>query len=155
GQAKKYYHSVIGCNSRLDTIQAAILDVKLGYLDEFSKARNEVADKYDRAFVNVNWLKIPTRQAQSTHVFHQYTLLLENKELRDGLKNYLEKKGIPSMIYYPVPLHLQEAFKTDEATEGDFPICESLCARVLSLPIHTEMNDVVQDFIIESLKSFR
>ncbi|MCS3555817.1 MULTISPECIES: DegT/DnrJ/EryC1/StrS aminotransferase family protein [unclassified Sphingobacterium] len=155
GQAKKYYHSVIGCNSRLDTIQAAVLNVKLKYLDKYSEARNRVADTYDRAFRDISWIKIPVRVANSTHVFHQYTLQLVNQSDRDQLKIHLQERGVPSMVYYPVSLHLQEAFKTSEFGEGDFPICEDLCTRVLSLPIHTEMDTETLSYIIESVKSFK
>lgn len=155
GQAKKYHHSVIGCNSRLDTIQAAVLNVKLKYLDKYSEARNRVADTYDRAFKDLLWIKIPVRVANSTHVFHQYTLQLVNQSDRDQLKIHLQELGVPSMVYYPVSLHLQEAFKTSEFGEGDFPICEDLCTRVLSLPIHTEMDIETLSYIIESVKSFK
>lgn len=155
GQAKKYHHSVIGCNSRLDTIQAAILNVKLQYLDHYSAARNSVADSYDKAFANLSWLKTPMRVSYSTHVFHQYTVQLVDAVDRDPLKDYLQEKGIPSMVYYPVSLHLQEAFKTDEFGVGDFPICEDLCTRVLSLPIHTEMDQNTLSYIIESVKSYK
>lgn len=155
GQEKKYYHKVIGCNSRLDTIQAAILDVKLSLLDEYSNSRNAVANAYDLAFENLPWLQTPQRVFNSTHVFHQYTLKLKNYEDRDKLKTHLDRLGVPSMVYYPVSLHLQEAFKTEEFDEGDFPVCEDLCKRVLSLPIHTEMKPNHLDFIINSVKSFK
>lgn len=154
GQAKKYHHSVIGCNSRLDTIQAAILNVKLAHLDCYSASRNEVADAYDNAFKNLSWLKIPKRNANSTHVFHQYTVQLQDAMQRDKLKAYLQDKGVPSMVYYPVSLHLQEAFKTDEFGEGDFPVCEDLCSRVLSFPIHTEMDQDTLTYIIETVKNY-
>lgn len=155
GQAKKYHHSVIGCNSRLDTIQAAILNVKLKHLKRYSASRNEVADAYDDSFKNLNWLRTPNRLPESTHVFHQYTIKLENSEDRDLLKSHLDRLGVPSMVYYPIPLHLQEAFKTSEFGEGDFPVCEDLCKRVLSLPIHTEMDDRTVKYIIDSVKSFK
>lgn len=155
GQAKKYYHSVIGCNSRLDTMQAAILNIKLKYLDDYSKARNHVASSYDIAFANLSWMKTPVRVSNSTHVFHQYTVQLVDAEDRDKLKLFLQEKGIPSMIYYPVSLHLQEAFKTDQFNEGDFPICENLCKRVLSLPIHTEMDNNTLKYIIQTVKSYK
>ncbi|MNK44373.1 UDP-2-acetamido-2-deoxy-3-oxo-D-glucuronate aminotransferase [compost metagenome] len=155
GQAKKYHHSVIGCNSRLDTLQAAILDVKLKHLDIYSRARNTVADAYDMAFGKLDWIKIPARVANSTHVFHQYTVQLTNATDRDSLKEHLQNLGVPSMVYYPVSLHLQEAFKMPEFGVGDFPICEDLCTRVLSLPIHTEMNQETLLYIIESVKKFK
>lgn len=155
GQAKKYHHSVIGCNSRLDSIQAAVLNVKLQYLDEYSAARNNVAAEYDAAFQDLDWLEIPVRVANSTHVFHQYTVKLTDENDRDKLKNHLATLGVPSMVYYPVSLHLQEAFAVDGVGVGAFPICEDLCSRVLSLPIHTEMNLETQNYIINSLKSFK
>lgn len=154
GQEKKYHHKLVGCNSRLDTLQAAILEVKLRYLDEYSAARNVVADAYDRAFATLDWLQTPIRNERTTHVFHQYTLQLKNATDRDTLKQYLQEKGIPSMIYYPVSLHLQEAFKSDEYGVGDFPISEDLCTRVLSLPIHTEMKANDLAYIIDAVKSF-
>lgn len=155
GQAKKYHHSVIGCNSRLDTIQAAVLNVKLQHLDEYSEARNTVAETYDKAFCELDWLIIPKRNPYSTHVFHQYTLQLVDATDRDQLKEHLQKSGVPSMVYYPISLHLQEAFKTDEFGEGDFPVCEDLCRRVLSLPIHTEVDNDTLEYIINSVKSFK
>lgn len=155
GQAKKYHHSVIGCNSRLDTLQAAILNVKLQYLDTYSAARQEVAGAYDLAFAGLSWLQTPKRVTSSTHVFHQYTVLLEDVQNRDALKAHLQALGVPSMVYYPVSLHLQVAFQTPEFGEGDFPICEDLCERVLSLPIHTEMGADTLAYIIQSVKSFR
>lgn len=155
GQAKKYHHSVIGCNSRLDTLQAAILNVKLQYLDTYSAARQEVAATYDLAFAGLSWLQTPKRVTSSTHVFHQYTVLLKDVQNRDALKAHLQALGIPSMVYYPVSLHMQVAFQTPEFGEGDFPICEDLCQRVLSLPIHTEMGADTLAYIIQSVKSFR
>jgi len=155
GQAKKYYHSIIGCNSRLDTIQAAILNVKLKHLDEYSSARRLVAEAYDKAFSDLGWLTTPKRMEQSTHVFHQYTIMLKDTNDRDKLKEHLETLKIPSMIYYPLPLHLQDAFKTEDVGVGDLPICENLCKRVLSLPIHTEMDEETLNYIINGVKSFK
>lgn len=155
GQAKKYYHSVIGCNSRLDTLQAAVLNVKLLHLDAYSLARQQVADAYDTAFAGLSWLQTPKRVSQSTHVFHQYTVLLNDAQDRDALKAHLHELGVPSMVYYPVSLHLQEAFRAPAFGEGDFPICEDLCRRVLSLPIHTEMDADTLAYIVQSVKSFR
>lgn len=154
GQEKKYHHKIVGCNSRLDTLQAAILDVKLKYLDSYSQARNQVANAYDEAFKELAWLNIPKRSTISTHVFNQYTIKLKNSNQRDSLKQFLQEKGIPGMIYYPISLHLQEAFKTDEYGVGDFPISEDLCTRVLSLPIHTEMKTNDLAYIIDTIKSF-
>lgn len=155
GQEKKYHHKVIGCNSRLDTIQAAILDVKLKKLDEYAAARNKVANAYDEAFKDLNWISTPVRSKNSTHVFHQYTLKLSKNTDRDLLKAFLQEKGVPSMVYYPIALHLQEAFRTPEFKEGDFPISEDLCTRVLSLPIHTEMKEEQLNYIIEAVKAFK
>lgn len=155
GQERKYYHAVIGCNSRLDTIQAAILTVKLRYLDQYSASRNKVANAYDEAFKDLTWLKTPKRVHNSTHVFHQYTIQLLNSFDRDRLQEYLKQNGIPSMVYYPLPLHFQEAFRKDEFGEGDFPISEDLCTRVLSLPIHTEMDEIVLEYIIGKIIEFK
>lgn len=153
GQKKKYYHDSIGVNSRLDTLQAAILRVKLKYLSRYSESRNEVADRYDEAFSNHPHIKPPKRAANSTHVFHQYTIQVEGVS-REELKEYLQTKGVPSMVYYPVPLHLQNAYLEFGFQEGEFPVAESLCKKVLSLPIHTEMKKEEQTYIIETIKSF-
>lgn len=153
GQAKKYYHDVIGVNSRLDTLQASILEVKLKHLDEYCSARNSAADYYDQALKNIDGITIPKRVANSTHVFHQYTLKIANGK-RDELKNYLAENGIPSMVYYPLPLHYQKAYQSDRFPKGIFPVAEELCNVVLSLPIHTEMNMEMQDYIINAIKEF-
>jgi len=139
GQKVKYHHEIIGVNSRLDTLQAAILKVKLKYLDEYTKKRREVADRYDQAFAGTAQVEIPSRAAFSTHAFNQYTLKLR-KGNRDDLKKFLAQEGIPSMIYYPLPLHLQNAFRQTEYPEGSFPVTEKLSKIVISLPIHTEMS---------------
>jgi dTDP-4-amino-4,6-dideoxygalactose transaminase len=153
GQSKKYYHSIIGVNSRLDSLQAAILTVKLKYLDEYCAARQRVAKKYDEAFAGIKGLQIPLREKNSTHVFHQYTLRVEDNR-RDDLQKRLAEKGVPSMIYYPLPAYKQEAFKEFVAPDFVLPITERLCASVLSLPIHTEMDEQTQDYIIKSVKEF-
>lgn len=153
GQSKKYQHDVIGVNSRLDTLQAAILDIKLKHLDEYCSARNAAADYYDLKLKEVEGITIPKRVTNSTHVFHQYTLKIANGK-RDELKSFLQEKGIPTMVYYPFPLHFQKAYKSDRYPKGAFPIAESLCEMVLSLPIHTEMNSEMQDFIINSINEF-
>lgn len=153
GQKKKYYHDSIGVNSRLDTLQAAILRVKLQHLDRYSASRNEVADRYDKAFVNHPNIKTPKRAANSTHVFHQYTVQVEGAS-RDELKAYLQENGVPTMVYYPVPLHRQNAYLEYGYSDGGFPIAESLCKKVLSLPIHTEMKSEQQEFIINTIKFF-
>ena len=152
GQNKRYYHAVIGVNSRLDTVQAAVLSVKLGHLDEFCSARQRVAAKYDRAFSEVEHLAPPGRAANSTHVFHQYTLKVANGD-RDRLKEHLGSRGVPSMIYYPVPLYKQEAF-SGYSPDLLLPVTEQLSNEVLSLPVHTEMTDETQEHIIDSVLSF-
>ena len=153
GQEAKYYHKVIGCNSRLDSIQASILDVKLKYLDEYSTARNQMASKYDEAFSTIEDLEIPKRQVNSTHVFHQYTLKTKPK-LRDKIISHLKEKGIPAMIYYPVPLYKQPAFSHYVETGFQIQNVESLCNTVFSLPIHTEIENSQQDKIIETVLEF-
>lgn len=153
GQKKKYYHDSIGVNSRLDTLQAAILRVKLKHLNTYSNARNSVAEKYDKAFQNHAHIQIPVRVKNSTHVFHQYTIQIKNGQ-RDALKAYLHEKGVPSMVYYPVPLHLQTAYKKFGYKQKDFPVAEDLCSKVLSLPIHTEMMEDDQNFIIDTIHNF-
>ena len=153
GQSKKYYHAVIGVNSRLDALQAAVLAVKLKRLDTYCDARRKVADSYDAAFKDINGLQTPQRFEKSTHVFHQYTMIVKDGK-RDELKAFLAKHDIPSMIYYPVPLNEQEAFKGHGRVVGDLNVSVKLCQSVLSLPIHTEMKDDVQEIIIEAVKKF-
>ncbi len=153
GQEVKYYHKVIGCNSRLDSIQASILDIKLKYLDQYSAARNQMASKYDEAFSAIEELEIPKRQENSTHVFHQYTLKTK-PELRDKIISHLKEKGIPAMIYYPVPLYKQEAFSNYVEDGFEIPNVESLCKSVFSLPIHTEIESSSQDYIIQQVQNF-
>ncbi|MBS1486811.1 MAG: DegT/DnrJ/EryC1/StrS family aminotransferase [Bacteroidetes bacterium] len=153
GQRVKYHHDVIGVNSRLDTLQAAILDVKLKYLDDYTHRRNLVAGFYDKQLQSVPFIKIPVRAANSTHAFHQYTLRTVGIN-RDHFKKYLEEKGIPTMIYYPVPLHLQKAYRRDGFGEGSFPVTEKLSQTVISLPIHTEMTTDELSYICDSIKSY-
>ena len=142
GQSIQYVHDEIGVNSRLDTLQAAVLDVKLKYLDDFASRRRSVADFYDNAFKGLQNVQTPVRAQNSSHVFHQYTLLLKDGN-RDEVRKKLETKGIPNMIYYPIPLHKQKAY----LTAGSFPITEELCKNVLSLPIHTEFEKEELEFI--------
>jgi len=152
GQAKKYHHSVIGVNSRLDAIQAVVLDIKLAKLNEYSSARQKLAAGYDRAFKEITEVKLPYRKLNSSHVFHQYTLQISEGR-RDDLKQFLADNSIPSMIYYPIPLYKQEAYKNN--FEGDsLLITEQLCSSVLSLPIHTEMNDEIHRYIINKVLEF-
>lgn len=153
GQKKKYYHSVIGCNSRLDTIQAAILDIKLKHLDEYGKARHDAAAYYSKNLKDVKGIEIPFEAENSTHVYHQYTLkVLDGK--RDALKKHLEDNGIPSMIYYPLPLQEQEAFQFITRTAESLDNAKKLSDSVLSLPMHTELTGKEQDFIIDKIRKF-
>jgi len=153
GMRKRYYYDTVGVNSRLDTIQAAILRVKLKHLDTYSASREKAAAFYDNAFRQLTGVKIPFRSAFSTHVFHQYTLTL-NEPDRDALMNFLQLKGIPSMIYYPFPLHLQKAFKHLNYKAGDFPASEYLCKSVLSLPMHTELTEEELAYISQSVLEY-
>lgn len=151
GQKKKYHHDLIGVNSRLDTLQASVLEVKLKYLSEYTKRRNDAAAYYDHALSSVSELQVPSRAQYSTHVFHQYTIQAER---RNDLKKYLEEQGIPTMIYYPVPLHFQKAYQNPAFGRGSFPVTERLSDVVLSLPIHTEMKFEELDFITRTIKKF-
>ncbi len=151
GQQQKYHHDNVGVNSRLDTLQAAILNVKLNYLDEYTKRRNMVSEYYDRELGGVKEIALPLRSRNSSHVFHQYTIRV-NK--RNELKSYLEGQGVPTMIYYPLPLHFQKAYQQPGFGEGSFPVTERLSKTVLSLPIHTEMKEEELKFICESIKRF-
>jgi len=152
GQTRRYYHDSVGVNSRLDSIQAAILNVKLNYLDQFASERRAVADAYDSVFTSIEALQIPHRVDFSSHVFHQYTLKVKDGR-RDQLQNYLKEKGIPSIVYYPLPLYMQEAFKK-EANVHFLPSTDTLCKSVLSLPIHTEMSDAQIAYIIDAVIQF-
>jgi UDP-2-acetamido-2-deoxy-ribo-hexuluronate aminotransferase len=153
GQEKKYYHKVLGCNSRLDTIQAAILNIKLKHLDSYSNARNDMAKFYDTAFAQIEELQVPERQKNSTHFFHQYTLRVKDGK-RNKLKQYLSENGIPCMIYYPLPLYKQEAFQQFVTTKFKLDTTELLCSEVLSLPIHTEMNIEDMGWVCSKVQSF-
>ncbi|GAA4296388.1 DegT/DnrJ/EryC1/StrS family aminotransferase [Nibribacter koreensis] len=153
GQQQKYYYSRVGVNSRLDTLQAALLEVKLQHLDDFILRRQKAAARYDSYFADLEGLSIPARAPYSSHVFHQYTLQVV-PEKRDALKAYLEKAGVPSMVYYPVPLHLHEAYAYLGYKSGDFPVSETLCKCVISLPMHTELTELQQAFIAEKVIRF-
>ena len=153
GQSKRYYHDVVGCNSRLDNIQAAILRIKLRQLDNYIDARREVADYYDAFFGSIEGVKIPLRSDDSKHVFHQYTLTLEGHD-RDGLHEFLASKDIPSMIYYPVPAHRQKMFEEFGSSSTDLPITDWLTQRVISLPIHTEMDNEQLERVTNSVAEF-
>lgn len=153
GQEKKYYHEVVGCNSRLDTVQAAILNIKLKHLDEYIAARIKAADFYDKAFANHPKITTPYRAAYGTHVFHQYTLILDSVN-RDGLQEYLASKGVPSMIYYPVPGHKQKMFESFDLPALDLKTTDWLTERVISLPIHTELDEEQLSFITSSVLEY-
>ena len=153
GQEKKYYHKLTGCNSRLDSIQAAVLDIKLKYLDIYSKSRNKMANIYDQNFSEISEIITPKRQYNSSHVFHQYTIKVKDN-LRDKLFNFLKKNNIPSMIYYPIPLYKQEAFKNYIDNNIEINNIEFLCKSVLSLPIHTEIDNSSQNLIIDKVIEF-
>ncbi|NEN25532.1 DegT/DnrJ/EryC1/StrS family aminotransferase [Cryomorpha ignava] len=153
GQTRQYYHDEVGVNSRLDSIQAAILRIKLRHLDEYSHQRNIAADFYDKAFKDIPQIKTPVRFKQSNHVFHQYTMILNGVD-RETLRTYLMDRDVPAMIYYPVPLHLQKAYRDERYNEGDFPVTENLCENVISLPMQTELSTEQLTHITESVKSF-
>ncbi len=155
GQSKRYYHDSIGVNSRLDSLQAAILKVKLKYLDGYNKSRYEVASFYSSHFQEVEWLTTPFESPFSNHVYHQYTLKLADGINRDELIAYLTDLGIPSMIYYPVPNHLQKAYTSYGYKVGDLQVTEDLCSRVFSLPIHSEFKPEQLEFIQHSVKAFK
>ena len=150
GMEVRYYHDIVGVNSRLDTIQAAVLKVKLKYLDEYIHARQYAAAYYNQMFSTSDQIVSPEKAEKTEHVYHQYTLKLLNID-RDKLRTNLEKKGIPAMIYYPVPLHLQKAYQIYGYKEGDFPIAEELSKSVLSLPMHTELDEKQLSYIAKSV----
>ena len=153
GQRVKYYHDVIGVNSRLDTLQAAILGVKLNHLQEYEQKRNAVAHFYDLALSGISFLETPYRAPYSTHVFHQYTLRLKGID-RDHFKKFLETNAVPTMVYYPLPLHFQKAFKVNGIEAGSYPVSEALSQCVLSLPIHTEMSEEQLSYICETVRRY-
>jgi len=150
GQSKKYHHDIIGCNSRLDTIQAAVLNVKLKYLNDYCTLRQDAAKNYDNLLMNIEGIEIPKASSKSTHVYHQYTILIDKSLNRTDLQEFLKEQGIPSMIYYPVPLHKQIAYC--DITNDKYPITENLSETVLSLPIHTEITREEQEFVISKIK---
>ncbi len=154
GQRKRYYHEIVGCNSRLDSIQAAILRIKLRELDGYNQARQAVADQYDKAFAGHPQLTTPYRASYSKHVFHQYTLKLAAGIDRDGLVKFLSDRGIPSMIYYPVPGHRQPMFASFGSASLNLPVTDALTDSVISLPIHTEMEEEQLHYITESVLAY-
>ena len=153
GMKIRYHYDHVGVNSRLDTIQAAILRVKLKHLDEYHRLRQEAAARYDMSLAGIDDIQIPARSTFTTHIFHQYTLQVEMSR-RDKLKQWLMEKGIPSQVYYPLPLHLQRAYRGLGYREGDFPVSEALCLRVLSLPMHTELENEQLDYISDQVHHF-
>lgn len=153
GQSKRYYHDRVGVNSRLDSIQAAVLRIKLRHLDEYIDARRKVADYYDSFFKDINGISTPVKADFTDHVFHQYTMILEGID-RDNLNAFLAEKDIPSMIYYPVPGHRQKMFESFGSASTELPVTDWLTERVLSLPIHTEMDEEQLSFICESISQF-
>jgi UDP-2-acetamido-2-deoxy-ribo-hexuluronate aminotransferase len=153
GQSKQYYHDVVGCNSRLDAMQAAILDIKLKHLDEYIAARRKAADYYDAAFAGNEKITVPFRATNNNHVFHQYTLTLNGVD-RDALNKYLAEVGVPSMIYYPVPAHKQKMFDAFGGSDYHLETTDWLTERVISLPIHTELAEEQQAFIVQHVLAF-
>lgn len=153
GMKIKYHHDYIGINSRLDTLQAAILIVKLKYLDQFNVSRRKLADFYDKALAGCISIKLPVRAPYSSHIFHQYTIRVKYGR-RDELKKYLESVKIPSMVYYPGPLHLQNAYRYLGYDEDDFPVTSQLCREVLSLPMHPDMDQEQADYIVKHILIF-
>jgi len=153
GQEQKYHHSLIGCNSRLDTLQAAVLNVKLKYLDQYARNRALAAERYDALLRDVPGVMLPWRSPWSTHVFHQYTLQVAGGR-RDALKEYLAARQIPSMIYYPLPLQEQQAFRSIARPSGSLDVAAQLCRRVLSLPMHTELTEAQQEEVARHIVDF-
>ena len=154
GQSKRYYHDRVGCNSRLDAVQAAVLRIKLKELDNYSSRRNKAALFYDNAFKDEIALKTPFRSSHCNHVFHQYTLQLSDEYSRDDLVAYLASNSVPAMIYYPVPAHQQKMFSDLPTSSGDLSTTEWLTSRVFSLPMHTELKEEQLHFIVKTVKEF-
>lgn len=153
GMTVRYYHDYIGVNSRLDSIQAAVLKVKLQYLDEYNQARRSAAEFYNHAFTGHPKLKTPVKAEYSSHVYHQYTLVTKDLD-RDEMQQFLKSKDVPAMIYYPVPLHLQKAYQDPRYKEGDFPVTEHLSKHVISLPMHTELDEEQLEYISGAVLEF-
>ncbi len=153
GMEVRYYHDSVGVNSRLDSVQAAILRIKLKHLNCYAGARNKAASYYDKAFANNPRITTPARSKFSTHVFHQYTLVIDNLD-QFALQSFMGEKGIPAMIYYPVPMHMQKAYQDPRYKEGDFPVTEKLSKTVISLPMHTELDEEQLKHITDSLLEY-
>ena len=154
GQSKRYYHDIVGCNSRLDNIQAAVLRIKLKELDQYILKRQKAANYYDQNLKDLDQLTLPFRNLDSNHVFHQYTLKLDDSIVRDELVQYLADKNIPAMVYYPVPAHRQKMFSKIPNSYGNMKVTNWLSSRVFSLPMHTELSTLQQDYIIENISNF-
>jgi UDP-2-acetamido-2-deoxy-ribo-hexuluronate aminotransferase len=154
GQSQKYIHQRIGLNSRLDTLQAALLRVKLGHLPAATAARQAVAARYDATLGGVSGLHTPARDPRSSHVFHQYTITLEDAGRRDELRDFLSQRGVPTMIYYPLPGHLQPAYAYLGYAAGQFQVAERLCKSVLSLPVHPLLTETQQAYVVEAVMAF-
>ena len=153
GQSKRYHHDMVGCNSRLDNLQAGVLRIKLRELDSYLNSRREAASYYDKAFADIAEIKVPFRSAESRHVFHQYTLILDRID-RDELHHFLAKHDIPSMIYYPIPAHRQQMFASFGSENTDLPLTDWLTERVISLPMHTELEEEQLRHITQTVKEF-
>jgi dTDP-4-amino-4,6-dideoxygalactose transaminase len=153
GSKQRYHHEMIGLNSRLDTLQAAILNVKLNHLDEYIAARQKAATFYHQALCDADWLKLPSSAPHSSHTYHQFTVKVKNGK-RDALKQFLSDHRVPSMVYYPMPAHLQPAYRHLSYQEGDFLISERCCREVLSLPMHTELSKEQLQYICQTIKNF-
>ncbi len=153
GMTVRYYHDMVGVNSRLDSIQAAVLNVKLKYLDQYAMARRKVAAIYNEAFKDNPKLKTPVEFNRSNHVYHQYTLVIRDVD-RDALQQHLASKDIPFGIYYPVPMHMQKAYLDPRYKKGDFPVTEMLASTVISLPMHTELDEEQLEYITETVLEF-
>ncbi|MEX1000565.1 MAG: DegT/DnrJ/EryC1/StrS family aminotransferase [Crocinitomicaceae bacterium] len=153
GMAKRYYYDRIGVNSRLDSIQAAVLRIKLRHLDDYIIARQRAAHFYNTFFSEIEGVETPALNPNSTHVFHQYTLKIEGVDQFE-MQQYLNEKGVPAMIYYPVPLHSQEAYDANRYRDEDFPVTNELCSSVISLPMHTELDEEQLQYICENVKSY-
>ena len=153
GQQKRYYHERVGCNSRLDSVQAAILRIKLKHLDAYNQSRQQVADYYNRAYAGNPHIQTPVVATYSSHVFHQYTLIIQDAD-RDALAKYLAEQNIPSMIYYPVPGHRQPMFAGNQSVHPDMPVTDWLTERVISLPVHTEMEEEQLEWITRHVNNF-
>lgn len=153
GQKVRYYHEMVGCNSRLDALQAAILNIKLKKLDDYNASRRRAAEFYNRAFAGISQITAPVVAPQNNHVYHQYTLKLEGVD-RDGLRQHLEEKGVPSMLYYPVPVHRQKMFDTVDLGKVDLPVTDWLTERVISLPMHSELDEEQLNYITKNVTDF-